>query len=333
MAGWPPLRFGRASLVRIAAGASLGASAVVAPQLLRRRRRRLTGERGEAVTQLVLLTPVLLVLVMTVVQVSLLWHAAHLADARGRPGGSDRCPARRRGTRWRGGSDIVRLVGRRPSGGTAHRLARGAVGGVGHRRRRGASPVAAVPIDGATHLRRAGRAVPAGTIPMSEPPNGGARFRSARRPAHIQACKANDFGSPAPCGRGDGGSVALELVLLTPVVLVLIVFVVFCGRTSRAESLVRDAAAAGARAASLRQQPSTARTDALAAVQASLAGHSTTCSAPQVSVDTTALRPGGQVLVRVSCTTRLGDLALLGIPGSRTFTATSVEVVDRWRGG
>ena len=54
---------------------------------------------------------------------------------------------------------------------------------------------------------------------------------------------------------------------------------------------------------------------------------------PQVSVDTTALRPGGQVLVRVSCTARLSDLALLGVPGSRTFTATSVEVVDRWRGG
>ena len=41
----------------------------------------MTGDHGETVTQLVLLTPVLLVLVMTVVQVSLLWHAAHLADA------------------------------------------------------------------------------------------------------------------------------------------------------------------------------------------------------------------------------------------------------------
>ena len=126
---------------------------------------------------------------------------------------------------------------------------------------------------------------------------------------------------------------AIELVLLTPVVLVLIVFVVFCGRTSRAQSIVRDAAAAGARAASLRQQPTTARADAVAAVTASLAGHSSTCASPAVVVDTSALRPGGRVEVRVSCTAKLSDLALLGVPGSRTFTATSVEVVDLWRGG
>ena len=147
---------------------------------------------------------------------------------------------------------------------------------------------------------------------MSEAPNGEAHFRSARRPAHIPACKASDFGSPAPRGRGDGGSVALELVLLTPVVLVLIVFVVFCGRTSRAESLVRDAAAAGARAASLRQQPSSARSDALAAVQASLAGHSTTCSAPQVSVDTTALSLGAGTALAHWTVTSAGMLVIAG---------------------
>jgi Flp pilus assembly protein TadG len=127
--------------------------------------------------------------------------------------------------------------------------------------------------------------------------------------------------------------VALELVLVTPLVLVLILFVVFCGRWTRAEALVRDAAAAGARAASLRQQPSSARADAVAAVQASLAGHATTCPRPAVAVDTTGLQPGGQVAVQVTCRTRLSDLALLGVPGSRTFSARSVEVVDRWRGG
>jgi hypothetical protein len=41
----------------------------------------LTGERGETTTQLVLVTPVLMVLVLSVVQLALWWHAAHLADA------------------------------------------------------------------------------------------------------------------------------------------------------------------------------------------------------------------------------------------------------------
>jgi Flp pilus assembly protein TadG len=122
-------------------------------------------------------------------------------------------------------------------------------------------------------------------------------------------------------------------VLVTPLVLVLILFVVFCGRWTRAEALVRDAAAAGARAASLRQQPSSARADAVAAVQTSLAGHRTSCPRPAVTVDTSGLRPGGQVAVQVTCRTSLSDLALLGVPGSKAFSARSVEVVDRWRGG
>ncbi len=50
--------------------------------------RLLTGDRGEVTTQLVLLTPVLLVLVLTVVQIAMLWHAAHLADAAAAAGAS-----------------------------------------------------------------------------------------------------------------------------------------------------------------------------------------------------------------------------------------------------
>jgi Flp pilus assembly protein TadG len=129
------------------------------------------------------------------------------------------------------------------------------------------------------------------------------------------------------------GSVTIELVLITPLLIVLILFVIFCGRVTRAEAVVRDAAAAGARAASLRQQPSSARADAIAAVQASLAGHGTTCPQPSVDVDTSALQPGGHVTVRVVCRTALRDLALLGVPGSRTTSATSVEPVDLRRGG
>jgi hypothetical protein len=155
------------------------------------------------------------------------------------------------------------------------------------------------------------------------------RFRSGVAEAHIQAWDSIDSTDRT----GDRGSVALELVLLTPLVLVLIVFVAFCGRLTRAEAIVRDAAAAGARAASLRQQPFTARADATAAVLSNLVGHSSTCPAPTVTVDTSSLRPGGQVSVEVRCVVPLRDLALLGVPGSRTVTARSVEVVDAWRGG
>ncbi len=100
-------------------------------------------------------------------------------------------------------------------------------------------------------------------------------FRSGPASAHIQSCPSRtkrprfisrDRRSSSRDRRSnprDRGSVSLELVLVTPLVLVLIVFVVFCGRLTRAEALVRAAAAAGARAASLRQSPGTARVDAL----------------------------------------------------------------------
>jgi Flp pilus assembly protein TadG len=133
--------------------------------------------------------------------------------------------------------------------------------------------------------------------------------------------------------RGEEGSVALELVLLTPLVLVLVLFVTFCGRVTRAEAIVRDAAAAGARAASLRQRAAAAQADAHAAVLTSLSGHVGTCPTPAVLVDTAALRPGGRVAVEVRCATPLHDLGLLGVPGSRTVVARSVEVIDAWRGG
>jgi hypothetical protein len=159
------------------------------------------------------------------------------------------------------------------------------------------------------------------------------RFRSGAAEAHVQAWDPIDRTEGTDGTGHDRGSVALELVLLTPLVLVLIVFVAFCGRLTRAETIVRDAAAAGARAASLRQQPSPARADATAAVLSNLAEHAGTCPAPTVTVDTSSLRPGGQVSVEVRCPVPLRDLALLGVPGSRTVTARSVEVVDSWRGG
>lgn len=160
-------------------------------------------------------------------------------------------------------------------------------------------------------------------------PSGRACFRSVVPAAHIRPCRSKRSRRL----QGDAGSVALELVLVAPVVLVLVLFVVLCGRLTSAQALVRDAAAAGARAASLRQHPIAARADATSAVMVSLAGHGTTCPRPRVVVDTTALRPGGQVVVEVSCTASLSDLALVGVPGTRTLTARSVQVVDRRRGG
>jgi Flp pilus assembly protein TadG len=132
----------------------------------------------------------------------------------------------------------------------------------------------------------------------------------------------------------DEGSVpTLELVLLTPVLLALLLFVVFAGRVGRTEQLVHDAVAAGARAASLRQDPDAARADATAVVTSTLAGSGVVCPDPAVSFPTLDLRPGGMVTIVVVCRVGTDQLTLLRVGPARTVSAHATEVVDSYRAG
>ena len=132
--------------------------------------------------------------------------------------------------------------------------------------------------------------------------------------------------------RPDNGSVAVEVVLVTPALVVLLLFVVLGGRLTGAQSRVRHAAASAARAASLRGSPGTAAADAVAAARADLERAGIECDgAPAVEVSGT-LEPGTRVTVTVRCQVPLRDLGLLGL-GSlvHEVSATSAEVVDARR--
>lgn len=132
----------------------------------------------------------------------------------------------------------------------------------------------------------------------------------------------------------DRGAVpTLELVLVTPVLVVLLLLVVFAGRLGRTEQLVRDAAAAGARAASLRQDEGPARADAEAVVTETLRETGVACRQPQVAFPVLDLQPGGQVSIVVTCHIDNGDLTLLTVPGAHVVTGRATEVVDTYRAG
>lgn len=131
---------------------------------------------------------------------------------------------------------------------------------------------------------------------------------------------------------GDAGSSTVELVLLTPLLVALLLFVVFCGRLVTAQ-LDLDAAAHGAaRAASIARTPGTATTDAQRTALETLAARGVTCGQPEITVNTDGLRPGAAVTVTVSCHVPLSDLGLIAVPGTRVVTATSSSPVDLWRG-
>lgn len=130
--------------------------------------------------------------------------------------------------------------------------------------------------------------------------------------------------------RHDSGSAALELALLTPVLLVVLLFVVALGRVSSVRQTVDGAAGEAARAATLASSPQAAVGAARAQAEASLASGGVHCTATKVSVDVADFVPGGVVSVRVSCDVSLSS-AVPGLPGTTTLSATGASVVDRYR--
>ena len=132
--------------------------------------------------------------------------------------------------------------------------------------------------------------------------------------------------------RDERGSVAAELTLLTPLLILLLLFLVFCGRLADTKIRINDVAHQAARAATLARTPSQATANAQATASAALASAGITCQSLTVSTDTQGLKPGSTVTVTVSCSVGLGDLTSLGVPGSRTFESSFSSPVDVWRG-
>jgi Flp pilus assembly protein TadG len=135
-----------------------------------------------------------------------------------------------------------------------------------------------------------------------------------------------------PRWRDERGTAAVELVLLTPLALVILAFVVIAGRLSTTTADVAAASRDAARAASLRQTYGEAIVAATATAQASLHAQDVTCRDLNVSGgDAASFVPGGEITITVTCDVNLGDVALPGIPGHRGVASTSTEVIDRFR--
>ena len=129
----------------------------------------------------------------------------------------------------------------------------------------------------------------------------------------------------------ESGSVATELVLLTPLLILMLLFVVALGRTVSARMEVDGAAAQAARAASIARDPATATAMAEQAATTALGSDHVTCADLTVTTDTADFAPGGQVSVTVTCTVDLADLVGLRLPASQSIISTSTAVIDLYR--
>lgn len=140
---------------------------------------------------------------------------------------------------------------------------------------------------------------------------------------------------PRSRGARDGGSVTLEVAILAPALLALLGLLVIAGRVSVARSAVEYSAIAAARDASLARTAEGARSRAGEAAARELAAQSARCTDVGTAVDTAGFSvPVGQpafVEVTVTCTVNLADLALPGLPGAKTITASFVSALDAYR--
>jgi Flp pilus assembly protein TadG len=131
--------------------------------------------------------------------------------------------------------------------------------------------------------------------------------------------------------RSERGAVSTELAVLTPLLIGFMLLVVFAGRVAQTEGDVAHAAQEAARAASLVGNPQAAVEAGEETAAANIATGSVACRHLEILVDTSDFAAGGQVSVTVSCEAEFADIAMLAVPGSRTFAATAIEIVDTYR--
>ena len=131
------------------------------------------------------------------------------------------------------------------------------------------------------------------------------------------------------------GSAAIEAVIGIPAFGLFLVLIILGGRVTIAHQAVESAAAASARAASISRTQGQAQTAASAGATTSLRNQSVNCLTTQVRVDTSGFAaPAGtpaSVGATVTCVVNLSDLALPGLPGSRSITATASSPLDTYR--
>lgn len=131
--------------------------------------------------------------------------------------------------------------------------------------------------------------------------------------------------------RDDRGSLTVELVVLTPVVVMFALAMLAFGRFTQGRQQVVEAAQAGAQAAAVGSDATDAQQAAQTAAWTGVLARDRSCVNPQISTDLAHFAPGGYVVVEVTCHVDLSDLLVPGLPGSTTVQASSTAPLDPYR--
>ena len=130
--------------------------------------------------------------------------------------------------------------------------------------------------------------------------------------------------------RDDRGESVLELMMWGAALTLTMLLGVYAFRLSGAQGEVRDAAQAGARAASLARSPGEALGAGRSAALATLPVGDEVCRTASVTVDTSRWNTGW-VVVTVDCAASMSGLAPGTAPASRAVIESWTEPVDQGR--
>ncbi|GAB3947739.1 pilus assembly protein [Kribbella albertanoniae] len=120
------------------------------------------------------------------------------------------------------------------------------------------------------------------------------------------------------------GSMAVEMVILAPVMMAFVLLVVACGRYVAVRGDIEAASRDAVRAASLERSAGkgTAAADRVAAVAVE---HPERCAPAELTGDFVA---GGTITITITCDVSYAGLGLLGLPGSKRVSVSSSAPMD-----
>jgi Flp pilus assembly protein TadG len=131
------------------------------------------------------------------------------------------------------------------------------------------------------------------------------------------------------------GSATLELAVVSLGLLGVLALLAVAGRTQVAAHAVEEAARDAAREASIARSAEDARATARSAAARTLREQGLRCVGTDIAVDTSGFQqPAGRrahVAATVTCRVDLADIALPGLPGTRTVTADFTSPLDTYR--
>ncbi len=131
------------------------------------------------------------------------------------------------------------------------------------------------------------------------------------------------------------GSATLELVIVTPVMILILAAIIAAGRIGLAQQAVQTVAYDAARAASISRDAGSARSAAQQVAALSMTSNHLNCSTSNVNISTagfsSAVGTKAVVDATILCTVQLSDIALPGIPGAVTIERDATSPIDQFR--